>query len=159
MPGGMKIKRAKLRGQVSEGMICSLQELGFEGKLVSKEYAEGIYNFPVEVAPGEDAAEQLGLNDEVLELDLTPNRADCLSMLGVAYEVGAILGRDVKLPDTALETGAENASDYIAVNVDAKEDNPYYGAFIIKDVKIGPSPLWYAKHVNGFWNSSCQQCG
>lgn len=142
LPGGMKIKRAKLRGQVSEGMICSLQELGFEGKIVSKEYAEGIYNFPVEVPPGNDAAEQLGLNDEVLELDLTPNRADCLSMLGVAYEVGAILGRDVKLPDTEMETDAENASDYITVNVDAKEDNPYYGAFIIKDVKIGPSPLW-----------------
>ncbi|MDQ0256440.1 phenylalanyl-tRNA synthetase beta chain [Evansella vedderi] len=142
LPGGMKIKRAKLRGQTSEGMICSLQELGYEGKLVSKEYTEGIFPFPTEMTPGEDAMEALNLGDQVLELDLTPNRADCLSMIGTAYEVGAILGRDVKLPETTMERGQENASDYVSVKVDANEDNPYYGAIMIKDVTIAPSPLW-----------------
>ncbi|MFA9558682.1 phenylalanine--tRNA ligase subunit beta [Evansella sp. AB-rgal1] len=142
LPGGMKIKRAKLRGQVSEGMICSLQELGFEGKTVAKEYAEGIYNFPTEMTPGTDAMHPLNLDDSVLELDLTANRADCLSMIGTAYEVAAILGRDVKLPEVNVQEGAEKASDYISVKVDAVGDNPYYGAIMIKDVKIAPSPLW-----------------
>ncbi|UCZ52209.1 phenylalanine--tRNA ligase subunit beta [Bacillus shivajii] len=142
LPGGMKIKRAKLRGQTSEGMICSLQELGFEGKLVAKELAEGIFVFPTDMVPGEDALEHLNLHDEVLELDLTPNRADCLSMIGVAYEIGAILGREVTFPEENVNEGSEKASDYISVEVDAKEDNPYYGATIIKDVTIAPSPMW-----------------
>lgn len=142
LPGNFKIKKAKLRGEASHGMICSLQELGIESKLVQKEFSEGIFNFPSNVTVGEDALEELNLNDQVLELDLTPNRSDCLSMIGVAYEVGALLNRPVKLPDLALETGKERAADYVSVRVDAPEANPYYGAKIIKGVKIGPSPLW-----------------
>ena len=75
-------------------------------------------------------------------LSLTPNRSDALSMLGVAYEVAAILGREVKWPIVEKEEAAEKASDYISVKVEAKEDNPLYIAKVIKDVKIGPSPLW-----------------
>lgn len=142
LPGNFKIKKAKLRGEESNGMICSLQELGIESKLVSKEYAEGIFVFPHDVEPGADALQQLNLDDEVLELGLTPNRADCLSMLGVAYEVAAILGRDVKLPEPKVSTDSEKASDYISVSVDASEDNPLYVARVVKNVKIGPSPLW-----------------
>ncbi|MDG5786940.1 phenylalanine--tRNA ligase subunit beta [Evansella sp. AB-P1] len=143
LPGGMKIKRAKLRGQVSEGMICSLQELGFEGKVVAKEFSEGIFNFPTEIAPGTDALGLLNLDDQVLELDLTANRADCLSLIGTAYEIAAILGRDVKLPEvTEIKETKEKGSDYVSVRVEATEDNPYYGAIMIKDVTIAPSPLW-----------------
>ncbi|WP_216828880.1 phenylalanine--tRNA ligase subunit beta [Alkalihalobacterium elongatum] len=142
LPGNFKIKKAKLRGELSQGMICSLQELGIEGKLIPKEFAEGIYNFPQEVEPGQDALEALNLTDEVLELDLTPNRSDCLSMLGVAYEMAALLGREVKHPTIAETPSNEKASDYVSVQVEASEDNPYYGAKIIKNVKIGPSPLW-----------------
>ncbi|CEG28150.1 phenylalanine--tRNA ligase subunit beta [Bacillus sp. B-jedd] len=142
LPGNFKIKKAKLRGEESNGMICSLQELGMEGKTVPKEYAEGIFVFPDNVTPGEDAIEALNRDDKVLELGLTPNRADCLSMLGVAYEVGAILGRDVKFPDIHLYASNEKASDYIKISVDAHEDNPLYAAKVIKNVKIGPSPLW-----------------
>lgn len=142
LPGNFKIKKAKLRGEESNGMICSLQELGIESKLVAKEFAEGIYNFPQDVEVGLDAIEQLHRDDQVLELGLTPNRADCLSMLGVAYEVAAILGREVKLPVPQVETSAEKAADYIQVTVDAKKDNPLYVAKVIKNVKIGPSPLW-----------------
>ncbi|MGM0841799.1 MAG: phenylalanine--tRNA ligase subunit beta [Bacillota bacterium] len=142
LPGNFKIKKAKLRGEASHGMICSLQELGVEGKLVPKEHAEGIYVFSDDAEVGRDAVELLNLDDAILELGLTPNRSDCLSMLGVAYEVAAILDREVKLPQTDLSAGSEKASDYVTVKVEAKEDNPLYGAKIIKDVKIGPSPLW-----------------
>ncbi|MCH1627318.1 phenylalanine--tRNA ligase subunit beta [Fredinandcohnia quinoae] len=142
LPGNFKIKKAKLRGEESNGMICSLQELGIESKLVSKEYSEGIFVFPHDVEPGADALKQLNLDDEVLELGLTPNRADCLSMLGVAYEVAAILGRDVKFPINELTTSDEKAADYISVQVDAGEDNPLYVARVVKNVKIAPSPLW-----------------
>ncbi|MFT4415102.1 phenylalanine--tRNA ligase subunit beta [Fredinandcohnia humi] len=142
LPGNFKIKKAKLRGEESNGMICSLQELGIESKLVSKEYSEGIFVFPHDVVPGADALAQLNLDDQVLELGLTPNRADCLSMLGVAYEVAAILGRDVKLPEPKVITTGEKASDYISVSIEANEDNPLYVARVVKNVKIGPSPLW-----------------
>ncbi|RFU65944.1 phenylalanine--tRNA ligase subunit beta [Peribacillus glennii] len=142
LPGNFKIKKAKLRGEESNGMICSLQELGIEAKLVAKEFSTGIFVFPNDAKVGEDALEYLGLDDEVLELGLTPNRADCLSMLGVAYEVAAILGRDVKWPEIDSANANENASEYIEVKVDAAEDNPLYVAKVIKDVKIGPSPLW-----------------
>ncbi|MFC5464347.1 phenylalanine--tRNA ligase subunit beta [Lederbergia graminis] len=142
LPGNFKIKKAKLRGEVSNGMICSLQELGIEGKLVAKEFADGIYNFPPETEVGADALQLLNLDDEVLELDLTPNRADALSMLGVAYETAAILGREVKLPELAGATSSEKAADYVSVKIEAEQDNPLYTAKVIKNVKIGPSPLW-----------------
>ena len=142
LPGNFKIKKAKLRGEESHGMICSLQELGIESKLVAKEYSVGIFNFPQDAQVGQDALKALGLDDEILELSLTPNRSDALSMLGVAYEVAAILGRDVKWPTVEKEEASEKASDYIHVKVEAKEDNPLYIAKVVKDVKIGPSPLW-----------------
>jgi len=142
LPGNFKIKKAKLRGEVSHGMICSLQELGIEGKLVPKEYADGIFVFPSDAKVGRDAIEQLNLDDKVLELGLTPNRSDCLSMLGVAYEVAAILNKEVKLPEMNLKTSDEKASEYISVKVEAIEDNPLYAARVIKNVNITPSPLW-----------------
>lgn len=142
LPGNFKIKKAKLRGEASHGMICSLKELGIDSKLVAKEYATGIFVFPSDVEVGTDALLALGLDDEILELGLTPNRSDALSMLGVAYEVGAILGREVKWPEISTEEAAENASDFINIKVDNVEDNPLYIAKVIKDVKIGPSPLW-----------------
>lgn len=142
LPGNFKIKRAKLRGEESNGMICSLTELGMEAKIVPKEYSEGIFVFPQDAEVGTDAMALLNRDDEVLELGLTPNRADCLSMLGVAYEVAAILGRKVKLPEIDVQPVNEKATDYITVKVEANEDNPLYAAKVIKNVKIGPAPLW-----------------
>lgn len=142
LPGNFKIKRAKLRGEESNGMICSLTELGMEAKIVPKEYSEGIFVFPKDAEVGSDALALLNRDDEVLELGLTPNRADCLSMLGVAYEVAAILGREVKLPEIDVQPVTEKATDYITVKVEANEDNPLYAAKVIKNVKIGPAPLW-----------------
>ncbi len=142
LPGNFKIKKAKLRGEESNGMICSLQELGIESKLIAKEFSEGIYVFPEDVEVGTDAIALLHRDDQVIELGLTPNRSDCLSMLGVAYEVAAILGRDVKLPESEHAESTEKATDYVRVEVEASEDNPLYIAKVIKDVKIKPSPLW-----------------
>ncbi|WP_174613989.1 phenylalanine--tRNA ligase subunit beta [Virgibacillus ihumii] len=142
LPGNFKIKKVKLRGVESNGMICSLQELGIEEKYVPKDIAEGIFVFPNDTAVGEAIEPLLNLNDAVLEFDLTPNRADCLSMLGVAYEVAAILNQNITLPDESVNFSAEKATDYVTVDVDAPELNPYYGAFIIKDLEIRKSPLW-----------------
>ena len=142
LPGGMKIKKAKLRGEESNGMICSLQELGIEGKLVPKAYAEGIYVLPSDVRAGDSALTHLGLYDRVLEFDLTPNRSDALSMLGVAYEVGAILSKDIKLPEISYEVSAEKAQDALKLTVEASEDNPMYVAKVVKNVKVAESPQW-----------------
>ncbi|MGY4689269.1 phenylalanine--tRNA ligase subunit beta [Salibacterium sp. K-3] len=142
LPGGMEIKKTTLRGQESDGMICSLQELGLEQKLIAKEFQDGIYVFPDDAETGADAVEELALRDTVLELDLTPNRPDCLSMLGVAYEMAALLDRDVVHPDTTHEEREEKASSHVSVRVDVPEDNPYYGAKVVKNIVTGPSPQW-----------------
>ncbi|ETT82556.1 phenylalanine--tRNA ligase subunit beta [Viridibacillus sp. FSL R5-0477] len=146
LPGG-KIKKAKLRGEVSNGMICSLQELGIEGKLVPKAYSEGIFVLPAETPVGADPLEVLGLYDTVLELGLTPNRSDAMSMLGVAYEVGAILSEDVKLPELDYTESTEKASDYLKLRVDAPVENPMYVAKVVKNVKVAESPLWLQQRL------------
>ncbi|WAA11632.1 phenylalanine--tRNA ligase subunit beta [Fervidibacillus halotolerans] len=142
LPGNIKIKRSKIRGEVSNGMICSLQEIGFTTKVVPKDYADGIYVLPEESEVGTEIVPLFNMDDAILDLDLTANRADCMSMIGVAYEVGAILNRQVKLPEIKGRTSAERASDYIHLKVETPQDNPLYTAKIIKNVKIGPSPLW-----------------
>jgi len=148
LPGGMEIKQVTLRGVESSGMICSLQELGVPEKFVPQQFAEGIYVFTDDVTIGEDVNALLNLNDAVLELDVLANRADALSMLGVAYEVAAILNTSVRLPDEEPEQrGKEKASDYVKVEVEAKDLNPYYGAFIIKDLVIKPSPVWMQNYL------------
>lgn len=142
LPGGIKIKKAKLRGVESNGMICSLQELGIEGRLVPKAYAEGIYVLPSDSLPGSDALELLGLRDTILELGLTPNRSDALSMLGVAYEVAAILSQDVKLPEITYNTSAEKAENLLKLRVEDTKTNPLYAAKVVKNVRVAESPLW-----------------
>lgn len=142
LPGGIKIKKAKLRGHESNGMICSLQELGIEGKLVPKAYAEGIYVLPADAQVGADALALLGLRDTVLELGLTPNRSDALSMLGVAYEVGAILSEEIKYPEIAYSASSEKAEDLLKLRVEDLQANPMYVAKVVKNVKIAESPMW-----------------
>jgi phenylalanyl-tRNA synthetase beta subunit (EC 6.1.1.20) len=128
-------------------MICSLQELGIEGKVVPKKYADGIYVLPDDTLIGMDAIEALGLDDVVLELGLTPNRSDAMSMLGVAYEVAAILSEDVKLPETSHKAATEKAEDVLKVRVEAPTINPMYTAKVVKNVKIAESPLWLQQRL------------
>ncbi|MFF2483749.1 phenylalanine--tRNA ligase subunit beta [Paenibacillus sp. NPDC058071] len=142
LPDGLKIKRAKLRGVESQGMICSAKELGINDKLLPKEQQEGILVLPASTKIGTPISEVLGLDNEVLELDLTPNRSDCLSMLGVAYEVGALTGRPVRLPEPAVNGAAERTDSRISVSISSPDFCSHYSVRYIKGVKIGPSPLW-----------------
>ena len=142
LPGGVRIKRAKLRGVESQGMICSARELGLNDRLLPKEIQEGILVLPETAEIGTPITEVLAMDDEVLELDLTPNRSDCLSMIGVAYEIAAILGREVKLPDETVPEQPFAASDRISVHVTAEDHCPHYAARYIADVELAPSPLW-----------------
>ncbi|MFH4935321.1 phenylalanine--tRNA ligase subunit beta [Staphylococcus cohnii] len=142
LPGGIKIKRAKLRGERSEGMICSLQEIGISSNLVPKQFEEGIYVFTSDVKPGTDALTALYLNDQVMEFDLTPNRADALSMIGTAYETAALYNMPLKKPETQSETTNEQAIDELSISVQNQDKVPYYSARIVKNVQIQPSPEW-----------------
>lgn len=142
LPGNFKIKKTKLRGEASNGMICSLQELGVNEKEVPEEYKDGIFVFPEDVEAGEDAISLLNLDDKIIELGLTPNRSDALSMAGVAYEVAAAIDGSYTLAEENVEESDEAASDHISVTVEDEEANPYYGAFVIKDIEVGPAPLW-----------------
>ncbi|WP_188453461.1 phenylalanine--tRNA ligase subunit beta [Virgibacillus oceani] len=147
LPGNFKIKKVKLRGIESNGMICSLQELGIQEKYVPKDIADGIFVFPDNATVGEDVTSLLNLDDAVLELGLTPNRSDCLSYLGVAYEVAAILDKPIQLPKEKVTASDEDAHDFISVNVANQKLNPYYGAFVIKNVQVKPSPLWMRNYL------------
>ncbi len=141
---GLDIKKAKLRGVLSQGMICSAKELGLNDKLLPKELQEGILVLPEGTEIGQDISKVLGLNDEILEFDLTPNRSDCLSMIGAAYEVSAILGRDIKLPtpeDDIIEAGGP-AADSISVKIEDEEFCGHYAVRYISGVKPAASPLW-----------------
>lgn len=147
LPGGMKIKKAKLRGEESNGMICSLQELGIEGKLVPKAYAEGIYVLPENAEVGSDVLTNFDLDDTVLELGLTPNRADAMSMLGVAYEVGAILEEEVKLPEITYKEVEDKASSMLTLHIDSPEDNPLYVAKVVRNIEVKESPMWLQQRL------------
>jgi phenylalanyl-tRNA synthetase beta chain len=142
LPGDFKIKKAKLRGETSEGMICSLQELGVDGHLVPKEVADGIYVLDEDAGVGENALPYLNLDDTILELDILANSAYCLNMIGVAYEVASILDRDIRLPEPKVNESAAIASDKISVTVEAADGVPFYGARVVEGVTIAPSPKW-----------------
>lgn len=147
LPGNFKIKKVKLRGIESNGMICSLQELGVGERFVHPAFSEGIIELSADAVIGEAVDDMLNLNDAVLEFDLTPNRADALSMIGVAYEVAAILDEKVTLPEPSVEAIDEQVSDYVTVTVADSDLCPYYSATIIKDVTVGPAPLWMQNYL------------
>lgn len=139
LPGNFKIKKAKLRGVNSNGMICSLKELGVENKFVPEAFQNGIYVLNQDAPVGEDAVAFLGLDDTILELSLTPNRSDCLSMLGVAYEVAAILDQEVKLPPGDQMPFVLDEDFQVSIE---SNDCTLYMAKRVQNVKVGPSPLW-----------------
>lgn len=138
--GNIKIKKGKLRGVVSQGMICSLQEIGIPENVVPKAYADGIMVLPEDVPVGEDIKTYLGLEDPILDIDITPNRADALSLRGVAHEVGAIYDRKVTFP-TSPEEVEGNLKDEVELKVEDTTLFPEYNAFLVKNVKVQPSPL------------------
>lgn len=142
LPGGIKIKRAKLRGERSEGMICSLQEIGISSNYIPKSFESGIYVFSESQVPGTDALQALYLDDQVMEFDLTPNRADTLSMIGTAYEVAALYNTKMTKPETTSNELELSANDELTVTIENEDKAPYYSARVVHDVTIEPSPIW-----------------
>ena len=136
---GIKIKKAKLRGVESQGMICSLAELGLSKSVVPKNYQEGIYVFETEQELGSDVVKVLGLNDYILDLSITPNRADALSMRGLTYELGALYNNKVNFNDVEKEENYEATSLQVAVESDSCRN---YVGQIVKNVEVKSSPLW-----------------
>lgn len=142
LPGGIKIKRAKLRGERSEGMICSLQEIGISSNYIPKSFESGIYVFSESQVPGTDALQALYLDDQVMEFDLTPNRADALSMIGTAYEVAALYNTKMTKPETTSNELELSANNELTVTIENEDKVPYYSARVVHDVTIEPSPIW-----------------
>ena len=141
LPGGFRIKKAKLRGVVSKGMNCSASELGLGTD------SDGIMILPEDAPIGAPFAEYHGMADAILELEITPNRPDCLSMTGMAREVGAVTGKEATVPGSQPAECGEKISDSVAITIDDPELCPRYTARLIKDVKIGPSPDWLAEKI------------
>lgn len=141
LPGGVHIKKAKLRGVESHGMICSAKELGFPDKVLMKEQTEGIFVLEPDAPVGMDIKEYLSMDDQVIELQLTPNRSDCLGMWGVAHEVAAIFDRELRLPVISEQVPSE-AGTGVEVVVESVEDCPFYAAQVVGNLEVGPSPQW-----------------
>lgn len=148
LPGGIKIKTGKLRGEVSEGMMCSAAELGIDEKYVEEYKKNGIFLLDYEDSyeTGKDVKEVLGINDAVIDFELTSNRPDCRCVIGIAREAAVTVGKKVKYPEVSVKEEADEAIDF-----DVQIENPElcrrYAARIVKDVKIAPSPYWMQRRL------------
>ncbi len=141
LPIGLTIKTAKLRGEVSQGMLCSEKELGLS------EEAAGLMELPTDISIGTSLVAALGLDDVMFELEITPNRPDCLSLIGVAREVRAETGNPLKLPDVDLQENETDIRSLTSVTIDAPDLCPRYAARVIQGVKVGESPAWLRQRL------------
>lgn len=146
-PGGIKIKKGKLRGIESFGMMCSIEELGSTKEMYPDAPENGIYIMPEDAEIGASAIEALGLNDVVFEYEVTSNRVDCYSVIGIAREAAATFRKEF-IPPVVTETGnSEDVNDYIKVSVENTDLCPRYCARVVKNVKIAPSPEWMQRRL------------
>ena len=141
LPIGLTIKRAKLRGETSHGMLCSEKELGLS------EDAAGLMELPTDTPLGTSISEALGLDDIVFELEITPNRPDCLSLIGVAREIRAETGNALKLPQVDLSEDETDIREVTSVTIEAPDLCPRYAARVIRGVKVGQSPVWLQQRL------------
>jgi len=147
LPGGIKIKKGKLRGEVSEGMLCSADELGIPKAMVPDEIKDGIWILDKAYPLGQDITETLKLKDEVIEFEITSNRPDCLSVIGMAREVGATLNESVKYPAIEVKEIKEMVEKNIAIEIEDREGCTRYVARVVKNVKITSSPQWMQQRL------------
>ncbi|NLJ87582.1 MAG: phenylalanine--tRNA ligase subunit beta [Epulopiscium sp.] len=147
LPGGIKIKTGKLRGIESQGMMCSIDELGLEKEDYPEAAEDGIYILSEEYPLGTDIKEVFGLNDIVVEYEITSNRSDCFSVIGIAREAAATFKLPFKYPEIKVKEIEGNASDFISIEIDNPDLCPRYAARIIKNVKIQPSPKWMKQRL------------
>jgi phenylalanyl-tRNA synthetase beta chain len=141
LPGGYTIKSSKIRGVASDGMLCSEQELGIGDD------ASGIMILPPDLTVGLDLAEALNLKDMVMDIGITPNRSDCLSIIGIAREIAAITGSALKYPDILVSESEPDVTSITSVDILDPDLCPRYSARIMKDVTIKPSPLWMRRRL------------
>ena len=147
VPGGIKIKKGKLRGVESFGMMCSIEELGSTRDMYPEAPEEGIYIFQEDVPVGADAVEILGLHDVVFEYEVTSNRVDCFSVVGIAREAAATFRKEFCPPVVTKTGNEEDVNDYIKVTVKDEDLCPRYCARVVKNIKIGPSPKWMQRRL------------
>ncbi len=147
-PGGIKIKKGKLRGVESNGMMCSIEELGSTTEFYPEAPENGIYIFDDSVEVGADAVEVLGLHDTVFEYEITSNRVDCYSVLGIAREAAATFRKPFVAPEVKAVGTTGDVNDYIKVEVKDAELCPRYCAKVVKNVKIAPSPEWMQRRLS-----------
>lgn len=148
-PDGIKIKKGKLRGVLSNGMMCGIEELGSSRDFYPEAPEDGVYVFPETsgVKPGDNAVKALGLDDVVVEYEITSNRVDCFSIIGMAREAAATFDKPF-YPPVVKETGNdEDVNDYIKVEVQDTDLCPRYTARVVKNLKIGPSPKWMQERL------------
>ena len=144
---GIKIKAGKLRGVPSNGMMCSIEELGSSRNFYPEAPENGIYVFEDDVEVGSDAIEALGLHDTVFEYEVTSNRVDCFSIIGIAREAAATFRLPFHPPVITTTGNGEKAEDYISVEVKDQELCPRYIARVVKNIKIAPSPKWMQRRL------------
>ena len=145
--GGIKIKKGKLRGVESNGMMCSIEELGSTKELYPEAPEYGIYIFPEDAEVGADAIEALGLHDVTFEYEITSNRVDCFGVIGIAREAAATFGKEFHPPVVTPTGNSENAADYIKVTVKDTDLCPRYCARVVKNIHIAPSPKWMQRRL------------
>ncbi|MCI8300830.1 MAG: phenylalanine--tRNA ligase subunit beta [Lachnospiraceae bacterium] len=146
-PGGIKIKKGKLRGVVSNGMMCSIEELGSDREMYPEAPEEGIYIFGEDAVVGESAVKALGLDDVVFEYEITSNRVDCFGVLGLAREAAATFRKEFKPPVVSQTGNGEDVNDYVKITVKDTELCPRYCARVVKNIKIAPSPKWMQRRL------------
>lgn len=148
LANGVKIKRGKLRGEESNGMLCSISELGFDLHDFPEACEDGIYVFEQPQKLGANVVDVMDLKDEVVEYEITSNRPDCFSVIGIAREAAATFNKEFKYPEIKVEEKADgNINDMISVQIDNPELCPRYIARVVKNVKIEPSPRWLRKKL------------
>ena len=145
--GGIKIKKGKLRGVESCGMMCSIEELGSNRDMYPEAPEFGIYIFDDDAVVGESAVKALGLDDVVVEYEVTSNRVDCFSVVGIAREAAATFGKEFYPPVVTPTGNDEDVNDYIKVTVKDTDLCPRYCARVVKNIKIGPSPKWMQRRL------------
>ena len=146
-PGGIKIKKGKLRGIESCGMLCSIEELGSTKEMYPEAPENGIYIFPEDAVVGESAVKALGLDDIVFEYEITSNRVDCFSVIGIAREAAATFQKEFKPPAATVTGNNENVKDYVKITVEDADLCPRYCARVVKNIKIKPSPKWMQRRL------------
>jgi len=147
LPGGIIIHTGKLRGIESEGMLCSLKELGLDTHDYPYAIEDGIFILQEPCKLGDDIREVLGLNDTVVEFEITNNRPDCLSVIGLARESAATFNTELKLKKPQVKGGAGNIADCLNVEIISSELCPRYTAKMVKNIKIAPSPVWMRRRL------------